>query len=64
MSDVQRRVPAVAAAPALLDLEYRPLAGKTAVNLQRTDGSIAKNAIGAFAQPRLVACDPEVLGTG
>ena len=31
-------VPAVAAAPALLDLEYRPLAGKTAVNLNEQQG--------------------------
>ena len=31
-------VPAVAAAPALLDLEYRPLAGKAAVNLNEQQG--------------------------
>ncbi len=31
-------VPEVAAAPALLDLEYRPLAGKAAVNLNEQQG--------------------------
>jgi 3-dehydroquinate synthase len=58
-----RGVACVQVPTTLLAMVDASVGGKTAVNLQRTDGSIAKNAVGAFAQPRLVACDPEVLGT-
>ena len=47
----------------LLAMVDAAVGGKTAVNLVRADGTLAKNAVGSFAQPRLVACDPEVLAS-
>lgn len=47
----------------LLAMVDAALGGKTAVNLPRADGSLAKNMVGAFWQPRLVVCDPEALGS-
>jgi 3-dehydroquinate synthase len=47
----------------LLAMVDAAVGGKTAVNLVRADGTLVKNMVGSFAQPRLVVCDPEVLGT-
>ncbi len=47
----------------LLAMVDAAVGGKTAVNLSRADGSLAKNIIGSFAQPLLVICDPESLAT-
>ncbi|RLS46287.1 MAG: 3-dehydroquinate synthase [Planctomycetota bacterium] len=47
----------------LLAMVDAAVGGKTAVNLARPDGSLAKNIIGSFAQPILVICDPESLAT-
>ena len=47
----------------LLAMVDAAVGGKTAVNLARPDGSLAKNIIGSFAQPALVICDPESLAT-
>jgi 3-dehydroquinate synthase len=53
----------VQAPTTLLAMVDASVGGKTAVNLVRADGTIAKNLIGVFQQPRLVVCDPEALGT-
>lgn len=58
-----RGVPCVQLPTTLLAMVDASVGGKTAVNVLRADGTLAKNAIGTFAQPRLVACDPELLGT-
>lgn len=58
-----RGVPCVLVPSTLLAMVDAAVGGKTAVNLVRADGTLAKNAVGSFAQPRLVACDPEVLAT-
>ena len=58
-----RGVPCIQVPTTLLAMVDASVGGKTAVNLLRADGTLAKNAIGTFAQPRLVACDPELLGT-
>jgi 3-dehydroquinate synthase len=47
----------------LLAMVDAAVGGKTAVNLVRADGTLAKNMVGSFAQPRLVVCDPECLAT-
>ena len=47
----------------LLAMVDASVGGKTAVNLVRGDGTLAKNIIGSFAQPALVVCDPELLST-
>ncbi len=47
----------------LLAMVDAAVGGKTAVNLVRADGTIAKNLVGSIAQPRLVLCDPEALAT-
>ena len=58
-----RGVACVQVPTTLLAMVDASVGGKTAVNLVRTDGTLAKNMVGSFAQPRLVACDPDVLGT-
>lgn len=47
----------------LLAMVDAAIGGKTAVNVVLRDGSLAKNAVGAFAMPELVVCDPGALGT-
>lgn len=47
----------------LLAMVDASVGGKTAVNLVRGDGTLAKNMIGSFTQPGMVVCDPEVLAT-
>lgn len=58
-----RGIPCVQVPTTLLAMVDAAVGGKTAVNLVRADGTLVKNAVGSFAQPRLVACDPEVLAT-
>ena len=58
-----RGVPLVGVPTTLLAMVDASIGGKTGVNLQLPDGSLAKNMIGAFWQPRAVVVDPEVLGT-
>ncbi len=47
----------------LLAMVDAAIGGKTAVNVVLRDGSLAKNAVGAFAMPELVVCDPATLVT-
>jgi 3-dehydroquinate synthase len=47
----------------LLAMVDASIGGKTGVNLLNTDGTLAKNMVGAFWQPRMVMCDPETLAT-
>lgn len=47
----------------LLAMVDASIGGKTAVNLPRPGGALAKNMVGAIWQPRLVVCDPDVLAT-
>lgn len=58
-----RGIPCVQVPTTLLAMVDAAVGGKTAVNLVRADGSIAKNIVGSIAQPRLVICDPEALAT-
>jgi 3-dehydroquinate synthase len=47
----------------LLAMVDAAIGGKSAVNVVLRDGSLAKNAVGAFAMPELVVCDPSALNT-
>jgi 3-dehydroquinate synthase len=47
----------------LLAMVDAAIGGKTAVNVALRDGSLAKNAVGAFAMPELVVCDLATLAT-
>ncbi len=47
----------------LLAMVDASIGGKTGVNLSNTHGTLAKNMVGAFWQPRMVICDPETLST-
>ena len=58
-----RGIPCVQVPTTLLAMVDAAVGGKTAVNLVRADGTLAKNMVGSFAQPRLVVCDPECLAT-
>lgn len=58
-----RGIPCVQVPTTLLAMVDASVGGKTAVNLRRPDGVLAKNMVGSVVQPRLVACDPEALGT-
>lgn len=58
-----RGIPCVQVPTTLLAMVDASVGGKTAVNLLRADGTLVKNLMGSFAQPRLVACDPETLST-
>jgi len=58
-----RGIDAVLVPTTLLAMVDASIGGKTAVNLQRADGTLAKNIVGAFRQPKAVVCDPDVLGT-
>lgn len=58
-----RGVSCVQVPTTLLAMVDASVGGKSAVNLVRPDGSLAKNILGSIVQPRLVVCDPESLGT-
>jgi 3-dehydroquinate synthase len=58
-----RGIPCVQVPTTLLAMVDAAVGGKTAVNLVRADGTLAKNIVGSVAQPRLVICDPEALAT-
>ena len=58
-----RGIPCVQVPTTLLAMVDASVGGKSAVNLVRGDGSIAKNMIGAIVQPPLVVVDPECLAT-
>ncbi len=59
----RRGVPVVHCPTTLLAMVDAAVGGKTGVNLPLPDGSLAKNMVGAFWQPRLVLCDPDALRT-
>lgn len=58
-----RGVPLVHVPTTLLAMVDAAIGGKTAVNIELPDGSLGKNMIGAFWQPRAVISDPAVLRT-
>ena len=58
-----RGIPCVQVPTTLLSMVDASVGGKSAVNLVRGDGSIAKNMLGAIVQPPLVVVDPECLAT-
>lgn len=58
-----RGVPLVQVPTTLLAMVDASIGGKTGVNIELTDGTLGKNLIGAFWQPRTVLCDPQVLKT-
>ena len=58
-----RGIPCVQVPTTLLAMVDASVGGKSAVNLRRGDGAIAKNMLGAIVQPPLVVADPECLGT-
>lgn len=58
-----RGIPCVQVPTTLLAMVDASVGGKSAVNLLRGDGTLAKNMLGAIVQPRLVVCDPECLAT-
>ena len=62
-STYMRGIACIQVPTTLLAMVDASVGGKTAVNLVRGDGTLAKNMIGSFAQPQLVVCDPEVLAT-
>lgn len=57
----RRGVPVIHCPTTLLAMVDAAVGGKTGVNLALPDGSLAKNMVGAFWQPHLVLCDPDVL---
>jgi len=58
-----RGIPCVQVPTTLLAMVDASVGGKSAVNLLRGDGTLAKNMLGAIVQPPLVVCDPECLAT-
>lgn len=58
-----RGVPLVHVPTTLLAMVDAAIGGKTAVNIELPDGSLGKNMIGSFWQPRAVLSDPDVLTT-
>jgi len=58
-----RGVPLIHVPTTLLAMVDAAIGGKTAVNIELPDGSLGKNLIGAFWQPRAVLADPTVLAT-
>ncbi len=60
-STYRRGVPVIHCPTTLLAMVDAAVGGKTGVNLALPDGSLAKNMVGAFWQPHLVLCDPDVL---
>lgn len=59
----RRGVPIVQSPTTLLSMVDASVGGKTGVNLRATDGSLKKNLVGAFHQPRLVVADVGVLAS-
>lgn len=59
----QRGLPLVHVPTTLLAMVDASIGGKTGVNLMHADGSLLKNMIGAFWQPRAVIIDPLTLRT-
>jgi len=47
----------------LLAMVDAAIGGKSAVNVVLRDGSLAKNAVGAFAMPELIVCDAQAIAT-
>lgn len=62
-STYMRGIACIQVPTTLLAMVDASVGGKTAVNLPRGDGTLAKNMVGSFAQPQLVVCDPELLAT-
>jgi 3-dehydroquinate synthase len=58
-----RGIPCVQVPTTLLAMVDASVGGKSAVNLLRGDGTLAKNMLGAIVQPPLVVVDPECLAT-
>jgi 3-dehydroquinate synthase len=58
-----RGVPLVQVPTTLLAMVDAAIGGKTGVNLPLPSGSLGKNLIGAFWQPRVVVADPDTLLT-
>ncbi len=59
----RRGVPVIHCPTTLLAMVDAAIGGKTGVNLELPDGSLAKNMVGAFWQPHLVICDTDTLKT-
>lgn len=57
----RRGVPIVQCPTTLLSMVDASVGGKTGVNLRTSDGSLKKNLVGAFHQPRLVVADVSLL---
>lgn len=59
----RRGVPVVQCPTTLLAMVDASVGGKTGVNLRTSDGSLKKNLVGAFHQPRLVVADVSLLSS-
>lgn len=59
----RRGVPVIHCPTTLLAMVDAAIGGKTGVNLELPDGTLAKNMVGAFWQPHLVICDTDTLKT-
>lgn len=59
----RRGVPVVQCPTTLLSMVDASVGGKTGLNLRTSDGSLKKNLVGAFHQPRLVVADVSVLSS-
>src|SRR5690606_8584731 len=58
-----RGLPSILVPTTLLAMVDASIGGKTGVNLELAPGTLGKNLVGAFWQPRLVLADPQVLRT-
>jgi len=58
-----RGAPLIHAPTTLLAMVDASIGGKTGVNIDLPDGSLGKNLIGAFWQPKIVVADPDALAT-
>ncbi|MBL8759681.1 MAG: 3-dehydroquinate synthase [Phycisphaerae bacterium] len=59
----RRGVPVIQCPTTLLSMVDASVGGKTGVNLRTPDGSLKKNLVGAFHQPRLVVADISLLSS-
>lgn len=59
----RRGVPVVQCPTTLLSMVDASVGGKTGINLRTSDGSLKKNLVGAFHQPRLVVADVALLSS-
>ncbi|NUQ52198.1 MAG: 3-dehydroquinate synthase [Phycisphaerales bacterium] len=59
----RRGVPVFQCPTTLLAMVDASVGGKTGVNLRTSDGSLKKNLVGAFHQPRLVVADASLLSS-